>query len=62
MKEQENIVCLKIRRHVKSNIRLKFLTRRVISYWNHRTDVVSGESLTTFTIKLDKFMTAKGEI
>ena len=31
---------LKIRRHVTSNIGLKFFTRRVINYWNHLTDVV----------------------
>ena len=54
---------LKIRRHVNSNIGLKFFTRRVINYWNHLTDVVvSCKSLSTFKMKLDEFMTAKGEI
>ena len=60
--EEENIVCFKIRMHVNSNIGLKFFTRRAINYWNHLTDeVVSCKSLTTFKIKLDEFMTAKGE-
>ena len=63
IEEQENIVCLKIRRHVNSNIGLNFLTRRAISYRNHHTDVVvSCKSLSTFQIILDEFMTAKGEI
>ena len=56
-------LCLKIRRHANSNMRLKFFTRRVINYWDQLTDeVVSSKSLSTFKIKLDKFMTAKGEI
>ena len=56
-------LCLKIRRHVNSNIGLKFFTRRVINYWNHLTnEVVSCKSLITFKIKLDEFITAKGEI
>ena len=55
--------CLKIRRHVNSNIGLRFSTRRVINYWNHLTDeVVSCKSLSTFKVKLDEFMTAKGKI
>ena len=43
---------------------LKFFIRELlINYWNHLTDkVVSCKSLTTFKIKLVKFMTAKGEI
>ena len=62
MEEQENIDCLKIRRHVSSNIRLKFFTRIGISYWNHLTNVVvSCKSLSTFKLKLDEFMTTKGE-
>ena len=55
--------CLKIRRRVNSDIGLKFFTRRVINYWNQLTDeVVSFKSLSTFKIKLDEFMTTKGEI
>ena len=62
MEEQENIVCLKIRKHVNSNIGLNIFTRRVINYWNHLTDeVVNCKSLSTFKIKLDEFMTEKGE-
>ena len=45
-----------------SNIVLKIFTRRVIN-WNHlRDEVVSCKSLSTFKIKLDEFMSAKGEI
>ena len=56
-------ICLKIKRHVNSNIGLKFFTRRVINYWNRLTDeVVTCKSLSSFKIKLDEFMTAKGEI
>ena len=33
-------LCLKIRRHLNSNIRLNFFTRRVITYWNHLTNVI----------------------
>ena len=33
IEEQENSLCLKIRRNVKLYIRLNFLTMRVISYW-----------------------------
>ena len=63
MEEQENIVCLKIRRHVNSNIGLTFFTRRVINYWNHLTDVVvSSKCLSTFKIKLEYFMTLRGNL
>ena len=63
MKEQENSSCLKIKRHVNSNIGLKFFTRRVIDCWNHLTnEVVSCKYLSTFKVKLDEFMTAKREI
>ena len=59
---RKHILCLKIRRRVNSNIGLKIFTRRVINYWNHLTDViVSCNSLSTFKIKLEEFMTAKGE-
>ena len=35
---------------------------RVINNWNHLIDVVVGcKSLSTFKIKLDEFMTAKGK-
>ena len=55
--------CLKIKRHVNSNIGLNFFTRRVINYWNQLSDVVVGcKSLDTFKMKLDEFMTARGEI
>ena len=37
---RKHSVCLKIRRHVSSNIGLKFFTRRVINYWNQLTDEV----------------------
>ena len=61
--EQENSLCLKIRRQVNSNIGLNFFTRKVINYWNQLTDQVVGcKSLSTFKIKLNEFMTAKGEI
>ena len=54
---------LKTRRHVNSNIGLKFFTRRVISYWNHFTDeVVSCKPLSAFKIKWDESMTVNGEI
>ena len=56
---------IKIRRHVNSSIGMKFFTRRIINYiyWNHLTDVVvSCRSLSTFKIKLNEFMTSKGEI
>ena len=60
---RKHSLCLKIRSHVNSNIGLNFFTRRVINYWNQLTDeVVSCKSLSTFKIKLDEFMTAKGEI
>ena len=64
MKGQENSFYLKIRRHVNPNILLIFFfTRRVVNYWNHLTDVVvSYKSLNTFKIKLNEFMTAKGEV
>ena len=52
----------KIRRNVNSNIELKYFTRRIINYWNNLRDVVvSCKSLSTFKIKLDEFMTAKGK-
>ena len=55
--------CLKIKRHVNSNIGLNFFTRRVINYWNQLSDVVVDcKSLDTFKVKLDEFMTARGEI
>ena len=55
--------CLKIRRHVSSNIEFKIFTIRVINYWKKFTDeVVSCKSLSRFKRKLDEFMTAKGEI
>ena len=61
---RKHSLCLKIRRHINSNIGLKFFTRSVINYWNHLTDeVFSFKSLNTFQIKLSEFiMTAKGEI
>ena len=31
-------LCLKIRRHLNSNIVMKFFTRRVIGYWTHLTE------------------------
>ena len=53
---------LKIKRNLFSNIGLKFFIRRVI-YWNHFTDeVVNCKSLSTFKIRLDEFITAKGKI
>ena len=56
-------LCLKIRKRVDSNIGLNFFTRRVNNYWNHLTDeVVRCKSLSTFKIKLDEYMTGKGEI
>ena len=55
--------CLKIKRYVNSNIWLNFFTRRVINYWNQLSDVVVDyKSLDTFKVKLDEFMTARGEI
>ena len=60
---RKHSLCLKMRRYVNSNTGLNFFTRRVINYWNHLTDkVVSCKSFSTFKIRLDKFMTAKGEI
>ena len=60
---RKHSLCLKIRRHVNSNMGLNFFTRRIINYWNHLTDeVVSWKSLTTFKIKLSKFMATRGEI
>ena len=60
---RKHSLCLKIRKHVNSNIGLKFFTRGVIKYRNHLTDeVIICKSLSTFKIKLDEFMTAKGEI
>ena len=56
-------LCLKIRRHVYSNIGLNFFTKRVINYFNQLQDiVVSCKSFGTFKIKLDEFMTERGEI
>ena len=61
--EEQKTLCLKIRRHINSNIGLNFFTRRVINYWRHLLNVVvSCKSLSTFKIKLDKFMIARGEI
>ena len=37
---REHSLCLKIRRYVNSNIGLNFFNRRVISYWNHLTNLV----------------------
>ena len=63
MEEQENSLCLKIRRHLNLNIGLNFITRRVINDWNHLTEVVVDcKSLDTFKVILDEFMTARGEI
>ena len=60
---RKHSLCLKIRSHVNSDIELNFFSRRVINYWNHLTDeVVSWKSLSTFKIKLNEFMIAKGEI
>ena len=60
MEEQENIVCLKFRRHVNSNIGLNFFIRKVINNCNQLTDkVFSCKSLSTF--KLNEFLTAKGK-
>ena len=59
---EKNIVCLKFRRHVNSNIGFNFFLRRIINYWNQFTDeVVNCKSLSTFKIKLNEFMTAKEE-
>ena len=56
---RKHSLCLKIRRHVNSNIGLNFFTRRVINYWNHLTYVVvSCISLNTFRMNL----TARCEI
>ena len=56
----------KWRRKVESKIggeRIRGERNRVINYWNHLTDiVVSCKSLNTFKIKLDEFMTGKGEV
>ena len=55
--------CFKIKRHVNSNIGLNFFIRRVINYWNQLSDIIVGcKSLETFKMKLDEFMTVKGEI
>ena len=55
--------CLKIRRHVNSNIGFNHFTRRVINYWNHLTDlVVSCKSLSTYKIKLDEFDCKRGNL
>ena len=35
---RKHSLCLKIRRHVNSNIGLNFFTRKVINYWKHLTD------------------------
>ena len=44
--------CLKINRHLSSNIGLNFFTGRVINYWNQLSDVVLGcKSLNTFKMK-----------
>ena len=60
MEEQENIACLNIRRHANSNIGLNLIA---VNYWNQLSDeIVSYKSLPTFNIKLDDFMTAKGEL
>ena len=53
----------KIKRRLNSNIGLNFFIRRVINYWNRLSDiVVSRKSLDRFKMKLDEFITAKGEI
>ena len=53
---RKHSLCLKIRRHVNSNIGLHFFIRRVINYWNQFTDVIVGcKSLSVFKIKLDEF-------
>ena len=55
-------LCLEIRKHVNSNIGLTFFTKKA-KYWNHLTnEVVTCKSLNTFKIKLDEFMTTKGQI
>ena len=55
--------CLKIKRHLNSNIGLYLFTRRVINYSNQLSDVVVAcKSLDTFKVKLDENMTARGEI
>ena len=55
--------CLKLKRHVNSNIGLNVFTRRVINHWNRLSDVVVGcKSLDTFKMKLDEFRAAKDEI
>ena len=54
---------VKIRRQVDSDIKLNFFTRRVTNYWNYLSDaIVSCKSLSTFKMKLDEFMTARGQI
>ena len=59
---RKHSLCLKMRSHVNSNIGLNLITRRVINYWNHLTDVaVSCKSSITFKVKLDEFMTVRGE-
>ena len=60
---RKHSLSLKITSHVNSSIGMNFFTMRVINYWNHLADVVvSCKSLSAFKIKLDEFMTAKGEI
>ena len=53
---RKHSLCLKIRRHVNSNIGLNFFTTIVINYWNHLLDVVvsckSLSSLSIFKMKL----------
>ena len=62
-KTRKHSLCLKIRRYVNSNVGLNFFTIKVINYWNHLTYVVvSCKSLSTFKVKLDEFMTARGKV
>ena len=37
---RKHSLCLKVRSHINSNIRLKIFTGRVINYWNHLTYLV----------------------
>ena len=59
---RRNNIYLKIRRHVNSNIGLKFFIKRIINYLNHFTNVVINcKYFNIFKIKLHEFMIAKGK-
>ena len=60
---RKHSLCLKIRRHVWTQISDSTFSLGVVNYWNHLPDgVVSCKSLSTFKMKLDQFTTADGEI